>query len=478
MTGGCVLCAAATVLVAGVEPASAGPGQPAPPPGASWTPGPSFTVGGQDPTTATDSLPSGDMVTVQVPGAGSTGPALPAGTQLQFFTAQGPQLTAPTTVGAFADAVGISWVLPDGTSQANAFLTVQITGPAVRADAVPAYGLAPGGLVPAPYLVGPSKGPVRFVGGADATTTSPGSTVYAGGPGFNFVTTPAASPLDSYVRYLTAVSSSAVTTYTTDPLGLAIFSPGTDGYRLVGADGGVFSFGTDRFSGSAAGYRLNGPVGAYRATPGTHGYWLGGTDGGVFSFGNAPYLGSAVGNHPAPVSEIIPTADNGGYSLLAVDGSIYSFGHSSYSSESFATPYAWRNGQRAVAFVPAISGGAWEATATGGVYTSHLAQFYGAPASLGHLAGAIVAMVATPDGRGYWLAGADGGVFAYGDAPFFGSAAPNHPSAPIVAMAATADGLGYRLFAADGGVFDFGDAVFHGSMAGRPLAGPITSGGE
>jgi hypothetical protein len=37
--------------------------------------------------------------------------------------------------------------------------------------------------------------------------------------------------------------------------------------------------------------------------------------------------------------------------------------------------------------------------------------------------------------------------------------------APIVGMAATPGGRGYWLAAADGGVFTFGDAVFHGSVA-------------
>jgi hypothetical protein len=32
-------------------------------------------------------------------------------------------------------------------------------------------------------------------------------------------------------------------------------------------------------------------------------------------------------------------------------------------------------------------------------------------------------MAATHDGGGYWLAGADGGVFNVGDAGFYGSAA-------------------------------------------------------
>src|SRR4051812_26397539 len=35
----------------------------------------------------------------------------------------------------------------------------------------------------------------------------------------------------------------------------------------------------------------------------------------------------------------------------------------------------------------------------------------------------VVGMAATPTGRGYWRAGADGGVLTAGDATFYGSAA-------------------------------------------------------
>ena len=34
----------------------------------------------------------------------------------------------------------------------------------------------------------------------------------------------------------------------------------------------------------------------------------------------------------------------------------------------------------------------------------------------------IVGMASTPDGKGYWLVASDGGIFAYGDARFWGSA--------------------------------------------------------
>ena len=46
-------------------------------------------------------------------------------------------------------------------------------------------------------------------------------------------------------------------------------------------------------------------------------------------------------------------------------------------------------------------------------------------------------------------------------------------NAPVVGMSATPDGTGYWLAAADGGVFAFGSAPFDGSMAGRPLAAPV-----
>ena len=100
----------------------------------------------------------------------------------------------------------------------------------------------------------------------------------------------------------------------------------------------------------------------------------------------------------------------------------------------------------------------------------------------------IVGMATTPDGGGYWLVASDGGVFAYGDAGFYGSAGNIRLNRPIVGMAATADGRGYWLVASDGGVFAYGDATFQGSMGGitpqpthrrhgRPSRGRLLAGG-
>jgi ribosomal protein L24E len=74
-------------------------------------------------------------------------------------------------------------------------------------------------------------------------------------------------------------------------------------------------------------------------------------------------------------------------------------------------------------------------------------------------------MAATPTGKGYWFVAADGGVFTFGDAPFYGSMGGKPLNKPIVGMAATPTGKGYWFVAADGGVFTFGDAPFYGSAA-------------
>jgi len=75
--------------------------------------------------------------------------------------------------------------------------------------------------------------------------------------------------------------------------------------------------------------------------------------------------------------------------------------------------------------------------------------------------------------KGYLLVAADGGVFAFGGAPFFGSTASLHLTRPIEGIALTGDSLGYRMVASDGGIFSFGTAPFFGSEGGSPLNQPI-----
>ena len=78
----------------------------------------------------------------------------------------------------------------------------------------------------------------------------------------------------------------------------------------------------------------------------------------------------------------------------------------------------------------------------------------------------------THDGGGYWEVASDGGIFAFGDAGFYGSMGGKPLNAPIVGMAATPDGGGYWLVASDGGIFNFGDASFFGSTGSIHLNRP------
>jgi hypothetical protein len=121
---------------------------------------------------------------------------------------------------------------------------------------------------------------------------------------------------------------------------------------------------------------------------------------------------------------------------------------------------------------PGGSNACWLVAADGGVFSFSGAQFWGSMG--GHpLNRPVVAMAATPDAGGYWLVGADGGVFTFGDAHFYGSMGGQPLNSPVVGIVPTHDGSGYWLVAADGGVFAFGDAPFYGSMAGLPAGGPI-----
>ncbi|WP_298210038.1 G1 family glutamic endopeptidase [Ferrimicrobium sp.] len=89
----------------------------------------------------------------------------------------------------------------------------------------------------------------------------------------------------------------------------------------------------------------------------------------------------------------------------------------------------------------------------------------------------------TAAGPGYYLAGSGGATYAFG-APSYGSTytygltglGGAHPlNAPIVGMAAVPNGGGYWLVAADGGVFDFGDANFYGSLGAQKISAPIVA---
>ncbi|HEX4160928.1 MAG TPA: polysaccharide deacetylase family protein [Acidimicrobiales bacterium] len=131
------------------------------------------------------------------------------------------------------------------------------------------------------------------------------------------------------------------------------------GYWEAASDGGIFSFGTAAFHGSMGGQPLNEPIVGMAATPDGNGYWEVASDGGIFSFGTAAFHGS-MGGQPLnePIVAMAPGPAGAGYWEVAADGGVFSFDVPFYGS---------RGGQ------------------------SPVDRFF--------------AMVATPDGGGYLLAG-------------------------------------------------------------------------
>ena len=164
------------------------------------------------------------------------------------------------------------------------------------------------------------------------------------------------------------------------------------------------------------------------------------------------------------------TGDDGGYWLVASDGGIFNYGDA---------PFFGSAGGLALN-KPIVGMAADEPTASGLLAGRHrwrhLRLRRRAVLRLDrsiHLNKPIVGMAATPDGGGYWLVASDGGIFAYGDAQFYGSTGSIHLNKPIVGMAPTPDGGGYWLVASDGGIFAYGDAQFYGSTGSIHLAQPI-----
>ena len=172
----------------------------------------------------------------------------------------------------------------------------------------------------------------------------------------------------------------------------------SQGYWLVGGDGGIFTFGSAAFYGSMGSTPLQRPVVAITPKADRHGYWLVASDGGIFAFGDSGFYGSipGIGLAPAgspggvkqlnaPIVGMVPSVDGGGYFMVASDGGVFAFGD---------------------------------------------AQFSGSCPGIGGCSGAAVAVMPDATGRGYWVVTVTGNVYAFGDAPQLSSRGPGPHRSP------------------------------------------------
>jgi ribosomal protein L24E len=118
----------------------------------------------------------------------------------------------------------------------------------------------------------------------------------------------------------------------------SITTPTGNGYYMVAADGGIFTFGDAAFHGSTGDIRLNQPVQSLVPDPDGHGYWLVASDGGVFSF-TAPFRGSLADiKLNRPVTGMVPFGN--GYLMVAEDGGIFTFTDKPFHGSLGANPPA------------------------------------------------------------------------------------------------------------------------------------------
>jgi PKD repeat protein len=257
--------------------------------------------------------------------------------------------------------------------------------------------------------------------------------------------------------------------------------PAAHGYWLVGADGGIFTFGSAGFHGSTGSLALQRPVVGITPTADRSGYWLVAADGGIFAFGDAGFHGSIPGlglapagtvGRPAlaaPIVAMVPSTDGGGYFMVAADGGIFAFGDAHFAG---SCPGIGGCAGRAVAVVPDASGDGYWLVTDGGTVT----PFGDAPrlGSRSADASPVTSAVRTPDGAGYWILSADGSVQAFGSAAFHGAPVGAVGGLdPATAIVATSTGGGYWVTSALGACFPFGDAPDDGSMAGARLNAPV-----
>jgi hypothetical protein len=215
-------------------------------------------------------------------------------------------------------------------------------------------------------------------------------------------------------------------------------------------------------------------------TPDGKGYYVPYNNGSVESYGDTTFPSGSPNVDVEPMAALVSESPNGGaangYLEVSALGATQSQGFDFHGSIPAFTEL---NAPIVGMAVTPDGGGYWMVASDGGVFAFGDAKFYGSMGGI-RLNQPIVGMAADDATGGYWLVAADGGVFSF-NAPFYGSTGNIKLNKPIVGMEVAPDGSGYRFVASDGGVFDF-HLPFAGSLGGDPptsqVVGMASSGND
>src|SRR5664280_2962990 len=185
----------------------------------------------------------------------------------------------------------VSAVAPAGTGTVDVQVTTSVGKSAVSSGDAFTYTAGP-------IVTGVKPNTSTPTGGISVTITGLQLT---GATAVHFGSTAATNVTVNSATSITATApagSGVVDVTVTNPSGTSITSSQdrfnyNAGYWLTASDGGIFSYGSAPFAGSAGNLKLNKPVVGMASTPDGNGYWLVATDGGVFSYGDAQFYGSS-----------------------------------------------------------------------------------------------------------------------------------------------------------------------------------------
>ncbi len=307
----------------------------------------------------------------------------------------------------------------------------------------------------------------------------------------------------------------ATTTVGTGPAG-AVYGPQprtfSEGYWMVDQGGGVYLFGDAKpyyagscFSLPGCGVTPNKPIVGSYLTPDSAGYYMVGGDGGIYGFGDArdePAGGSGTCYSVVCITSlsdavsmaVINDSGSWGYAIATADGRMYNFGSSVVFNEAgntgspCYTPIScglMTGGQTIVGILTTPdNGGYYFVTNEGAIFNfGDAAQYeengtqacYNLPSCGYSTITNIIGMSLTPDGRGYWIYGSDGGVYDFGDAGYYGSLGGETLPRSLTSFTATPDGRGYWMVDSAGAIYTFGDAALFGSMEGQSTTGTVSA---